>query len=94
MASEAPLCGMVPQGLAGYDPASARSRPTIPRGQGGSWRWPGKDFGGTLPNEDQLTVPYPDISQDVANEYQELQVEWQAVGISIQTRRGAVECNG
>jgi ABC-type oligopeptide transport system substrate-binding subunit len=79
----APLCGMVPQGIAGYaprlcaltpyDPARARRELTLAR----------KDFGGTLPNENRLTVIFTTISQDTANEYQQLQLEWRAVGINM-----------
>jgi ABC-type transport system substrate-binding protein len=81
--TEAPLCSFVPQGLAGYDPGLCARTPYDPAGARRELALARQDFGGTLPNQNQLTLTYPSTSQDLGNEVQELQVEWQAVGITV-----------
>jgi peptide/nickel transport system substrate-binding protein/oligopeptide transport system substrate-binding protein len=81
--TEVPLCGMVPQGLAGYDPGLCALTPYDPVRAKRELALARKDFGGTLPNEGQLTMPYPNAGQAVDAAEQEIQVEWQAIGINI-----------
>jgi peptide/nickel transport system substrate-binding protein/oligopeptide transport system substrate-binding protein len=81
--SELPLCGVVPKGLPGYDPGLCPLTPYDPTRARRELALARKDFGGILPNDGQLSMPYPNLGQDVTTLSQELQVEWQAVGISI-----------
>ncbi|MGH2387285.1 MAG: ABC transporter substrate-binding protein, partial [Chloroflexota bacterium] len=82
--TEKPLCSLIPLGIAGsddkdlcplsaYNPAKAKAELALAK----------KDFGGKLPNDGNYTAVYPSGSQALANEYIELQSEWNSVGINI-----------
>jgi ABC-type transport system substrate-binding protein len=81
--SQAPLCGLIPKGIAGYDPSLCSLTPYDPSRAKAELALAMKDFHGKLPNEGRLTLVYQALSQDYSNEYTEVQSELAAVGINI-----------
>ncbi len=81
--SMAPLCGLIPKGMSGYDPSLCSLTPYDPARAKSELAMAMKDFHGKLPNEGHLTLIYQALGQDYANEYTEVQSELAAVGINI-----------
>jgi len=78
-----PLCGLIPQGIAGYDPTLCALAPYDPARARTELALARKDFGGHLPHEGNLSVFYPSGSQDLANVMTALENEWTAVGLNV-----------
>ncbi len=80
------LCGIVPQGIAGYGASLCSLTPYDPQKAKAELALAKKDFGGTLPNDGKQTLIYQTSGQAIVNEYTEIQSEWAAVGINIQIK--------
>jgi ABC-type transport system substrate-binding protein len=80
------LCGIVPNGIAGYSANLCNLTPYNPAKARAELALAKKDFGGTLPNDGKQTLIYQTSGQAIVNEYTEIQSEWAAVGINIQIK--------
>jgi ABC-type transport system substrate-binding protein len=77
------LCGIIPQGMAGYDPSLCSLVPYDPARARAELALARKDFGGTLPNAGKLSVTYATGLQGMDTENITLRNMWAAVGINV-----------
>jgi ABC-type transport system substrate-binding protein len=84
--AEVPLCGIVPNGIAGYSASLCDVAPYNPAKAKAELALAKKDYGGTLPNDGKQTLIYQTAGQAIQEEYTEIQSEWAAVGINIQIK--------
>ena len=76
------LCGLIPQGMDGYDPGLCRLAPYNPARARAELALAKKDFGGRLPNVGKLAITYVAGLQGTAIESITLRNMWAAVGIN------------
>jgi len=78
-----PLCGLIPQGITGYDASLCGLTPFDLAKAKSELALATKDFGGHIPHDGNLTAVYPAGAQDTANLLSALQNEWAAAGINL-----------
>jgi ABC-type transport system substrate-binding protein len=77
------LCGIIPQGIAGYDPSLCSLATYDPARARAELALARKDFGGTLPNAGKVSLTYIAGLQGKDIEYITLRNMWAAVGIDL-----------